>query len=108
MSRYSQRKGREAEIELSRILNAAMIPAAPGKALSYGSEPDLTGIAGIHAEVKRHERIEIGSWMRQAERDAVRFGGWPCVFHRRSREPWLVTMHLTEWIELYKRWKEAR
>ena len=108
MSKTSQRKGREAEIELSRLLNENGIPAVPGKALNYGTEPDLTGIDGIHAEVKRQERIDIGSWMHQAERDSERFGGWPCVFHRRNREQWHVTMHLTTWIALYMAWKEVK
>lgn len=104
MGRSQQRKGRDAELELCRILNAAGIPAAPGAALSYGTQADVVNVAGVHVEVKRHERIEIGAWMEQAERDAKRFGGWPCVFFRRSREPWRVTMPLEGWIQLYKSW----
>lgn len=104
MGRSSQKKGRGAELELSRILNEAGIPAEPGSALNYGKEPDLKGIPGIHAEVKRHERIEIGLWMAQAEQDAQRFGGHPCVFYRRNREPWRVAMPLTAFIEMYKEW----
>jgi len=103
MGKSSQKKGRAAELELSRLLNEAGIPAKPGAALNYGTEPDLTGIPGIHAEVKRHERIEIGAWCQQAEQDAQRFGGIPCVFFRRSREPWRVTMTLSGFIELYKK-----
>lgn len=107
MSKSSQRKGRAAELELCRLLNNNGIPAVPGKVLNYGTEPDLTGIDGIHAEVKRQERIDIGSWMHQAENDARRFGGWPCVFYRRNREQWRVTMNLDAWIELYTAWKEV-
>ena len=102
--RSSQRKGRAAELELCRLLNARGIPAMPGAALNYGTEPDITGVDGFHVEVKRHERIEIAAWMAQAERDAQRFGdGWPCVFHRRSREPWCVTMPLDAFLMLYVR-----
>ena len=104
MSKTQQRKGRDAELELCRILNANGLPAVPGAALNYGSEPDLKGLPGIHVEVKRHERIEIGSWMRQASHDAQRFGGRPCVFHRRNREAWLVTMPLDAWITMYSTW----
>ena len=40
--------------------------------------------------------------MKQAQRDSERFkDGAPAVFHRRSRESWLVTMRLTDWIDLY-------
>lgn len=83
-------------------MNDSGIPATPGAALNYGTEPDLLGIEGFHCEVKRHERIEIGAWMKQATADAAKFGGWPCVFHRRSREGWLVTLPLTAWISLYR------
>ena len=39
-----------------------------------------------------------------AVRDADKFkDGLPAVFHRRNRTEWLVTMTLTDWIRLYKR-----
>ena len=101
MGHSSQRKGRRGELELCRILNENGIPATPGAALNYGTEPDISGVEGFHVEVKRHERIEIAAWMQQAERDAERFGGMPCVMHRRSREEWRVTMPLTAFISLY-------
>lgn len=103
--RKNQRKGRTAELELCRILNDSGIPATPGTALNYGTEPDLLGVEGFHCEVKRHERIEIGAWMKQAETDAAKFGGWPCVFHRRSREGWRVTMPLTAWLAMYEAYR---
>lgn len=28
--------------------------------------------------------------------------GIPALFHRRNRKPWLVTMRLTDWLQLYK------
>ena len=108
MGKSSQKKGRAAELELCHILNEAGIPAQPGAALNYGTDPDIKGIPGIHAEVKRHERIEIGAWMAQAETDAKRFGGHPCVFYRRSREPWRVAMPLTAFIEMYKGWTDEK
>ncbi len=105
MSRSSQKKGRAAELELCRVLNDNGIPATPGPPQSYGRQPDVTNVAGVHVEVKRCETIRLGEWMSQAERDAARFqDGAPCVFHRRSREPWRVTMNMATWIELYKAW----
>lgn len=48
------------------------------------------------------ERLNITQAMEQAERDAERFqDGVPTVFHRRNREPWLVTMRLTDWLDLF-------
>lgn len=103
MGHTSQRKGRAGELELCRRLKEYGFDVQPGEAVSFGSTPDIVGLPGIHVEVKRHERIEIGAWMEQAERDAGRFGdGWPCVFFRRSREGWRVCMPLEAWIALYK------
>ncbi len=102
MGAKSQRKGRAAELELSRILQAHGYNVEPGRALSYGEVPDLSGLPSVHIECKRAEALRLGEWMEQAERDAQRFGdGAPAVFHRRSRSPWLVTMRLSDWLELY-------
>lgn len=107
MGATEQRKGRRGEIELVRILQAHGIDAAPGQAVSYGATPDVVGIAGIHAEVKRVERLNVPEAMKQAIRDAERFDdGRPALFHRRNRGAWLVTMKLDDWIELYERRKD--
>jgi Holliday junction resolvase len=99
----TQKKGRHGEIELSRILNDNGIPARPGNALNFGTMPDVTGIDGIHAEVKRVEKLNVQEAMGQAIRDAEKFGdGTPALFHRRNRTPWLVTMRLDDWLKLYK------
>ena len=99
----TQKKGRHGEIELSRILNGNGIPAKPGTALNFGTVPDVTGIDGIHAEVKRVEKLNVTDAMEQAVRDAEKFGdGLPALFHRRNRTPWLVTMRLEDWLKLYK------
>mgnify|MGYP006978871630 CR=1 FL=1 len=72
-----------------------------GGSLSYGEIPDLTGLPGIHIEVKRVERLNVSEAMKQAVRDSTRFGGIPTLFHRRNYEPWFVTMRLTDWLKLY-------
>ena len=75
----------------------------PGRSQSYGEEPDLSGLPGVHVEVKRVERLNISQAMAQAVRDAERFkDGSPAVFHRRNREGWLVTMQLSDWLEIFK------
>ena len=71
----------------------------PGRAQSYGEEPDLSGLPGVHIECKRVERLNVS----QAVRDAEKFqDGAPTVFHRRNREGWLVTMQLSDWLGLFK------
>ena len=104
----SQRKGRAAELELSRIFQEYGYPVEPGRALNYGEEPDLTGLPGVHIECKRCETLRLSEWLEQARRDAARFGGLPTVFHRRNREGWRVTMELEDWMELYRSYQPPK
>jgi Holliday junction resolvase len=100
----SQRKGAAGERELVNVLNNLGFDVKRGGSQTYGEVPDITGLTGVHIEVKRVEKLNIDTAMQQAVRDAERFeDGAPTVFHRRNRRPWLVTMRLEDWIKLYKR-----
>lgn len=108
MGKSSQRKGRAAEIELSRILQSYGYEVLPGEPVSFGEVPDLSGLPGIHCEVKRCEKLHIPEWMAQAERDAEKFkDGAPVIFHRRNREEWRCTMKLSTFMELYQAAQEG-
>lgn len=103
MGAKSQRKGRAAEIELAGILQGNGYNVEPGRALSYGEVPDLTGLPGVHIECKRAETLRLSEWMAQAERDSKKFqDGRPAVFFRKSRSPWCVVMKLEDWMQIYK------
>ena len=103
MSKSSQRKGRAGEMELAKILRAHGYDVSPGIPVSFGQTPDLVGLPGVHIEVKRVERLNVGEAIEQAARDAGFFrDGAPAVFHRRNRSPWLVTMRLEDWLRLYE------
>ena len=100
----SQRKGAEGERELAALLREYGYPVERGGSLSFGEVPDLTGLPGVHIEVKRVERLNVTAAMAQAERDSERFhDGLPAVFHRRNRQGWLVTMRLSDWMEMYQK-----
>ena len=72
-----------------------------------GEVPDLTGLPGIHIEVKRVEKLNVVEAMEQSIRDSERMkDGIPALFHRRNRKPWLVTMRLEDWIPLYEKGQE--
>lgn len=66
------------------------------------SKADVVGIPGIHAEVKRVERLNVSEAMAQAVRDSKECET-PVVFHRKNGEKWLATMRAAEWFELYGR-----
>ena len=102
--RSSQRKGAEGERELCDLLQQAGYHVQRGGSQTYGSVPDIMGLDGVHVECKRVERLNLSEAMRQAIKDSERFqDGWPCVFHRKNREAWLVSMRLSDWLKLYGR-----
>lgn len=102
MSRSQQRKGADGERELVNVLNEYGFTTVRGGSQTFGTVPDVTGLPGIHIEVKRVERLNLVEAIQQAVRDAARFkDGLPAVFHRRNRQPWLVTMRLKDWMEIY-------
>ena len=102
MGKSSQRKGRAGELELARLLQKQGYPVEPGQAAIFGATADLVGLPGIHIECKRVEKLNVPQAMEQAVRDAEKFhDGAPALFHRRNRQPWLVTMRLEDWVHLY-------
>jgi len=103
VGRSSQAKGRGGELELAKILQAHGYDVSPGKPMSYGEEPDLSGLPMVHCEVKRCEQIRLADWMQQARQDAMRFqDGLPAIFFRKSRSKWCVVMELEDWLQIYK------
>ena len=105
MAKRSQVKGRNAEKELCRLLNDYGYAVNVGHALNFGTEPDLIGLQGIHIESKRCEQLRLAEWMKQAVNDSEKFhDGLPAVFHRKSREDWMVSMRLSDWIKLYEKY----
>ena len=57
MGAKSQRKGRAAELELTRILQGHGYPVEAGRAQSYGEVPDISSLSGVHVECKRVEAL---------------------------------------------------
>lgn len=104
----SRRKGKEGELSLTRKLREYGYDCRRGQQYSGANgDADVVGLPGIHIECKRVERLNLAEAMHQAERDA-RPGELPAVFHRRNGEPWLVTMPLEKWIEIYREWEAGR
>ena len=59
----SQRKGADGERELAALLRGHGYSIERGGSLSFGDVPDLTGLNGIHVEVKRCEQVRLSEWM---------------------------------------------
>ena len=50
-------------MELAHILQGRGYDIDPGRAQSYGEVPDVSGLPGIHMEVKRVERLNVSEAM---------------------------------------------
>lgn len=103
MGKAQQEKGKRGELELAGILTGYGYNVRRGDSQNYGTQPDISGLPGVHCEVKRQEKLNLSAALEQARRDALKFrDGLPAVFHRRNREEWQVTMNLRDWVRLYQ------
>lgn len=100
MSKTQREKGKRGEREVAELLRRYGF--AGRRTSQYcgntGDASDVVGIDGMHIEVKRCERTEIGKWMAQAVHDCG--DNVPVVFHRRSREAWLVTLNAEDFLKI--------
>ena len=105
MGRSSQAKGRLGERELSALLNEKGYSTRPGAPVSFGGEPDVLGLPGVHIEVKRRECADIPAALRKAAQDAEYFSGGediPVVFTRGNGQHWRAVMDLEAFLRFYR------
>ena len=98
----SRDKGKRGELEWAAYLRAlGFTDAKRGQQHKGGPEsPDVTGVAGVHFEVKRVEALNLGSAIAQALKDCG--ANIPVVAHRRNRTPWQVTIPASRLLEFCK------
>lgn len=108
MSRSQREKGKRGERAAAKAVAAALkCEARRGVQYKGGAESaDLeVDIEGVHWEVKSVERESIRAWMRQAMADAGT--KVPVVMHKKSREPWLITIPVERLYEFHCRLEET-
>ena len=102
----SRDKGKRGEREVAKIFQKAGFHAR--RSVQYNGRPgtaaDVVGVPGLHLEVKFVEKERIREWYRQAERDATASPDKdiPVIVHRKSWDPWLVTLSLGDFIKIIK------
>ncbi|MFA5324348.1 MAG: hypothetical protein WC373_16855 [Smithella sp.] len=101
----SIRKGKVGERELAKKLKEYGYDCRRGQQYNGIDGEDVVGLAGIHIECKRVERLQLTDAMLQSARDA-KDKDVPVVMHRKDHEKWYVTMTLENWIEFYGSWLE--
>lgn len=105
----SRAKGKRGELEFARLCreHGYDVRRTAQYCGNTGEASDVVGLPGIHAEVKRVERLDIYAAVSQAQRDAKQEEK-PVVFHRKNNHGWLVTMPFEVWVELYREWEAGR
>lgn len=99
----SRRKGKEGELALAKILRERGYDARRGQQFKGGADsPDVIGLPGVHIECKRVERLDLTAAYEQSFRDAAD-GEIAAVFHKKNREPWMVTVSLEDFFKLYEK-----
>jgi len=106
----SKRKGAAGERELGKVLRDYGFKDVHRSQQYCGKgedSADLVALPYIHVECKRVERLNVSDAIQQAIDDA-KGDNLPTVFHRKNREPWLVTMRLDDWMNLYREYFSGR
>lgn len=99
----SRNKGAAGERELANLLKEHGYDTRRGQQFcGANGDADVVGLPGIHIECKRVERLDLYAAMEQSERDS-REAEIPVVMHRKNRQDWLVTMRLSDWLEMYEK-----
>lgn len=100
MAKMSRDKGKVGEREVAALLREYGFEAKRGIQFQGGNDsPDVKhNIPGVHIEVKRVERLNLNAALSQAIEDAMGSGNRPVIFHRSSRQPWLVTVSARDWL----------
>ena len=97
----SREKGKRGERMLAQVLREHGYEARRGVQYKGGADsPDVIGLDGIHIECKFVERLDLAAAYAQAFRDAAK-DEIPAVFHKKSREPWMVTLTLEDFMKIY-------
>ena len=101
----SRRKGKVGENEIVNLLKSYGLTARRGQ--QFKGTPDSPDVIveewpDLHIEVKRAERFNLYSAMKQAREDKGD-NQCPVVFHRRNKEGWVAVMELECFVDLVGR-----
>lgn len=103
----SRAKGAAGERELASWLTKKGWWSKRGQQHAGGEDsPDVKSELPFHIECKRVEKLNLADAVDQAMRDC---GSKPwSVFHRKNRQPWLVTLDAGVFVDLLKATREEQ
>lgn len=105
MAVNGKQKGKRGELELARKIREHGYEVR--RSVQYNGkeedgQADLVGLAGIHIECKRTERLSLYDAVNQAKRDSEGKAEIPVVFHRKNDCEWLAIMTLDDFMTMYR------
>lgn len=104
----SRQKGKAGELELSKALRQYGYDCRRGQQYSGANgDADVVGLPGLHVECKRVEKLNLLDAMTQAKQDA-KDGLFPTVIHRKNHSPWIVSIELENFMDIYREWEAGR
>jgi len=101
MGRMSRDKGKRGEREACKALSDAL-GGLYRRSVQYcgrGGTADITGLTGIHMEVKRVERLSLYPALEQAQGDKLPKEK-PIVLHRKNGKPWVLICYVHDLKEI--------
>jgi hypothetical protein len=108
MSASQRRKGQRGELELFALLSDELgfvVRRNVDQARIGGA--DCIELPGFAPEVKRHERLALPAWWRQAVKQGQAMQAEPIVFFRQSRQPWQAQISKADGSYRVAGWEEA-
>jgi hypothetical protein len=97
-----KQKGKRGELELCHVLKESFGWDAERSVQYNGNAGDsdllVRQMPAMFLECKRVQSLSVSKAMETAVRQAG--SKLPCLFHRRDREPWLLTIRLADLMEL--------
>lgn len=104
----SRQKGKRSELMLAHILQEYGFDARRSQQYAgINNDADVVGVPNLHIECKNVQRLNVRNAMAQSERDA-RDGEVPVVMHKMDRKPWLVTLNLDDFMQMYMAWERNK
>lgn len=103
MGKAQREKGKRGERMLAKELRELTGNSEIKRGVQYHGgpdSPDVMGLDGVHIECKFVEKLNVREALKQSEDDAGE-GEVPVVIHKTSRQPWIVTMNLSDFVDMY-------
>lgn len=104
MAVNSRQKGARAERELAHILqDYGYYTARRGQQYcGLNGDADVIGVHGLHIECKHVEHLNLYNALEQSIGDSKE-SEVPIVCHKKNRKPWLVTLTLPDFFEIWRK-----